>query len=352
MSFKSDILHYKGEVLGLLVYTIRRILFLFILIIGVATMVFIISHMVPSDPVAAFLSERSLSNPEIVEAFKIKWGLDKPLYMQYLVYMKSLLRGDLGTSIRTGRPVITDLIQFLPATVELAFFSMIIATLLGVLFGVISAMKQNSLLDQVFRTISVIGVSIPPFWFALVMLYVFYVGLHWLPGPGRISLSIEPLASNINFYILGSILQGNWVAALDSFKHIILPSVVLGSFHLGLISRTTRANLLETLSTDYIRTAKAKGLPEGLIMRRHALGNALIPVITVIGLGLANLLGGTVLIENIFSWPGIGRYAYLSVINLDFAAITGVALLVAVAYLVVNMVVDILYGVIDPRVRY
>ena len=338
--------------MGLVKYITRRILFLLMLIIGAATMVFIISHMVPSDPVVANLSERNMSNTELVEAFRSKWGLDKPLHIQYLLYMRSLLKGDLGISIRTSRPVIDDISKFLPATIELAFFSMIIATIFGILFGIIAAWKRNSAIDQIFRTISVTGVSIPSFWFALIMLFIFYYKLDWVPGPGRISYFIEPPASITKFYVLDSILQGNWVAAVDSFKHLILPSIVLGSFNLGLITRTTRANLLEVLSADYIRTAKAKGLSEGLIMMRHALGNALIPVITVIGLGLSSLLGGTVLVENIFAWPGIGRYAYQSVTTLDFPAITAVSLLIAVTYLLVNLVIDILYGVIDPRVRF
>lgn len=315
-------------------------------------MVFILSHMVPSDPVVANLSQRNMSNPELVEAFRSKWGLDKPLYIQYLLYIKSLLKGDLGISIRTNRPIITDISQYLPATIELAFFAMITASIFGILFGIISATKRNSVIDQILRTISVIGVSIPSFWFALIMLFVFYYKLGWVPGPGRISSFIELPASITNFYVFSSILQGNWVVAVDSLKHLILPTIVLGAFSMGLITRTTRANLLEVISTDYIRTAKAKGLPEGLIIVRHALGNALIPVITVIGIGLSNLLGGMVLVETIFAWPGIGQYAFQSVVTLDFPAITAVALLIAVNYLFVNLVIDILYGVIDPRVRF
>lgn len=338
--------------MNLVKYIARRILFLLILIIGVTTMVFILSHMVPSDPVVANLSQRNMSNPELVEAFRSKWGLDKPLYIQYLLSIKSLLKGDLGISIRTNRPIITDISQYLPATIELAFFAMITASIFGILFGIISATKRNSVIDQILRTISVIGVSIPSFWFALIMLFVFYYKLGWVPGPGRISSFIELPASITNFYVFSSILQGNWVVAVDSLKHLILPTIVLGAFSMGLIARTTRANLLEVISTDYIRTAKAKGLPEGLIIVRHALGNALIPVITVIGIGLSNLLGGMVLVETIFAWPGIGQYAFQSVVTLDFPAITAVALLIAVNYLFVNLVIDILYGVIDPRVRF
>ena len=337
--------------MSLVKYVLRRILFLLILIFGAATLVFIISHVVPSDPVTLYVSERNLDNPAIVDAFNSKWGLDKPLYMQYLLYLKSLMRGDLGTSIRTQKPVMQDILTFLPATIELAFFAMLIASIFGVLFGIISAVNRNNTIDQIVRTISVTGVSIPIFWLAIFTLFIFYFKLDWFPGPGRISSLIEPPYPITRLFILDSILQGNWIAAISSFRHILLPSMVLASFNLGLISRTTRANLLEALSADYIRTAKSKGLSKGMIVMRHALGNSLIPVITVIGLGLSNLLGGTVLIENIFAWPGIGAYAYQSVTTLDFTAITGVALLIALNYLVVNLFIDILYGVIDPRVR-
>lgn len=315
-------------------------------------MIFVISHMVPSDPVVANLSERNLNNNEMVEAFKIKWGLDKPLYIQYLLYMKSLLKGDLGMSIRTGRPVKDDISQFLPATIELAFSSMIFGLVFGISLGIISAIKQGSAIDQISRVISVTGISMPSFWFALVTLFVFYYKLDWAPGPGRISYFIEPPTIITNFYFLDSILQGNWLVAVDSLKHLILPSIVLGSFNMGLITRTTRSSLLEVLSSDYIRTAKAKGLTNGQVIIKHALRNALIPVITVVGLGLVSLLGGVVLVENIFAWPGIGKYAYQSVLSLDFPAISAVALLIAVSYIIVNTALDILYGVIDPRVKY
>lgn len=332
-------------------YITRRILFSIILIIGVTTMVFIVSHLLPSDPVSVNLSQRSMSDPEIVEAFRVKWGLDKPLYVQYLLYMKDLLKGDLGTSIRSGRKVSTEIFTRWFATIELAFLSIIFASAFGILFGMISAIKRNSAIDHICRTISVIGVSIPSFWFAIITLFVFYHKLGWVPGPGRISSFIEPPTSITNFYLLDSILQGNWAAAADIFKHLIAPSIVLGAFTMGFISRITRSSLLDVLSADYIRTAKAKGLPERLLMIRHAFGNALIPVLTVIGLGLSNLLGGAVLVENIFAWPGIGQYAYFSITQLDFPAITGIALIIAINYLLINLGVDILYGVIDPRLK-
>ena len=333
-------------------YIIRRLGFLVVLIIGVSLMVFIISHMVPSDPVVVHLSKRNLNNPKMVAAFKEKWGLDKPLHIQYLIYLKKLSQLDMGVSIKTKRPVIEDLKRYLPATVEMASVGVMFAVVFGMTFGVISAVRRNSATDQVVRALSVSGIAIPNFWISLVVLYIFYYKLGWAPGPGRLSPLMDPPATVTGLYTIDALLQGNWEVFWNALHHLILPSLVLGLFTMGLITRTTRSSLLETLSMDYIRTARAKGLTEQMIVIKNALGNALIPVITVIGLGFSNLLGGTVLVETIFGWPGIGMYAYKSATSLDFPAIIGVALLLAVNFVVINLIIDLLYGVIDPRVRY
>lgn len=322
------------------------------LILGVSLLVFLISHLVPADPVVAFVSQRNISDPEVVAAFKAKWGLDKPLYQQYLIYLKNLLHGDLGTSIRTHRPVLTDLAEYFPATIELAIFATLVAVVFGLAFGIISATMRNSLIDQFLRAVSVLGVSAPSFWVALVFLYVFYFRLGIAAGPGRLSSRIAAPPAITHLYILDAVLQGQWQVALDAFRHLLLPGIVLGLFSMGLITRTTRSSLLEVLSKEYIRTARAKGLSEQFVILRHALGNAMIPVLTVIGLGFGNLLGGTVLVEMIFAWPGIGQYAFQSAHSLDFPSIVGVSLLIAVNYVVINLVIDIIYGLIDPRVRY
>jgi len=315
-------------------------------------MVFIISHMVPSDPVVVNLSKRNLNNPKMVAAFKEKWGLDKPLHIQYLIYLKKLCQLDMGVSIKTKRPVIEDLKRYLPATAEMAAFGLMFAVFFGMIFGVISAVRRNSATDQVVRALSVSGIAIPNFWISLVVLYIFYYKLGWAPGPGRLSPIMDPPATVTGMYTVDALLQGDWEVFWNAVHHLILPSLVLGLFTMGLITRTTRSSLLETLSMDYIRTARAKGLTEQMIVVKHALGNALIPVITVIGLGFSNLLGGTVLVETIFGWPGIGMYAYKSATSLDFPAIIGVALFLAVNFVVINLIIDLLYGVIDPRVRY
>ncbi|GAK54806.1 ABC-type dipeptide/oligopeptide/nickel transport system, permease component [Candidatus Vecturithrix granuli] len=338
--------------LSLFRYILRRLVFLVFLILGVSLLVFLISHLVPADPVVAFVSQRNMSDPEVVAAFKAKWGLDQPLYMQYLIYVKSLMHGDLGVSIRTHRPVLTDLAEYFPATIELATFATIIAIVFGMIFGVISATMRNSFIDQILRAISVLGVSAPSFWVALVFLYVFYFRLGMAAGPGRLSSRIAAPLAITHLYLLDALLQRQWQTALDVFRHLLLPGIVLGLFTMGLITRTTRSSLLEVLSKDYIRTARAKGLMELFVILRHALGNAMIPVITVIGLGFGNLLGGTVLVETIFAWPGIGQYAFQSAHSLDFPSIVGVSLLIAVNYVVINLIIDLIYGVIDPRVRY
>lgn len=333
-------------------YLIRRLLLVLFLLIGVSLLVFLISHLVPSDPVAANMSTQAMSDPEAVAVYKAKWGLDKPLYQQYGIYLKNLLQGDLGTSIRTGNPVIEDLKQFFPATLELSIFAMIIAIIFGILFGVLSAVHRDKPLDYVFRTVSIAGVSVPNFWFALLMLFLFYAKWGIFPGGGRVGSRTVTPTGGTGLYILDGITSGNWSLVGEAFFHLLLPALVLGFFTMGLIARQTRSNLLEVTSMDYIRTAKAKGLPAGKVISRHALGNALIPVITVMGMGFCNLLGGMVFVEKIFSWPGIGQYAYLSATTLDFPAICGVSLLIAVIYVVINLIIDILYGVIDPRVRY
>ena len=337
--------------MGELKFIGKRVVYLAVMLFGVATLVFILTKMIPGDPVVANLSQRALNDPEIVAAYRAKHGLDRPLIVQYIYYIRDLLHFDLGTSIRTSRPVLDDLARCYPATLELALFSIVIASVFGILFGIISAIRRNSILDQIVRAISVTGVSIPAFWFALLMLYFFYYKLKIFPGPGRLSNSFSAPASVTGMYVIDSLIEGNPAKAMDAVRHLILPSIVLAAFTMGLITRTTRSNLLDALSTDYVRTAKAKGLNSICLILKHALGNALIPVMTVIGLGLGNLLGGMVLVETIFKWPGVGQFAYESVLSVDYPSIIGVAVLIALNYMVINTVVDILYGVIDPRVR-
>jgi peptide/nickel transport system permease protein len=338
--------------MSMLKYLVRRFVFLAILLVGVSLAVFFIIRLVPANPAVAYLGPQAAGSPAIVAAFEARWGLDKPLPTQYFIYLTGLLRGDLGTSIRTGQPVLKDLASCFPPTVELAAISILIAAVLGIIFGVISATRPNTFTDQLLRGISVSGVSVPSFWLGLVFLYVFYHLLHWFPGPGRLSSQVNFTGGPTHFMLIDTVLAGDAAAFADALRHLILPGLVLGMYSMGLITRTTRSSLMDVLSMDFIRTARSKGLSRAAVVRRHAMINASAPVMTVIGMGFCNLLGGVILVEKIFNWPGVGQYAYLSATGLDFPSITGVAILIAAVYAGVNLIIDVLYAVIDPKVRY
>ena len=332
-------------------YILRRFALTIPLLFGVTIIAFTISHAVPADPVTANLGQKAMSDPKIVAAFRAEWGLDKPLYEQYLLYIRNLIKGDLGRSIKSRRAVTEDLRAFLPATIELATMSVLFGVALGMLLGLLSAVWRNSLLDHFARIISLLGVSIPVFWLALLALFVLYARLGWFVGPGRIDIGLEPPARVTGLFTIDALLMGDWPLFRNVLAHLLLPAFVLGSYTTGLITRVTRSAMLEVLGQDYIRTATAKGLTTRKTLVRHALRNALIPVITVIGFSYGNLLAGTVLIESIFAWPGIGQYAYRSSTSLDFPAIMGVSMIIAFIFIAINLVVDVLYFLIDPRLR-
>jgi peptide/nickel transport system permease protein len=331
---------------------LRKFMMVIPTLFGMILVTFIITKSIPGDPLAAILGQRALSNPEIVANYRQKWGLDKPLPEQFVLYLKNLLfKGDMGKSIRTQREVVKDLAQFLPATVELASCAIIVAVLGGLVLGILAAMKNQTWIDQSVRVIALIGSSMPVFWMALIFLQIFYAGLGWLPGPGRLDTSLTPPPDVTLMYVIDGIIARDWPVVINAIQHLILPSIVLGWFELGLIARITRASMLEVITAEYVRTARAKGLVERLVILRHALPNVMLPVITIIGLAVAGLLAGAVQTETIFAWPGIGRYAVNSAESLDFPAIMGVTLLIALIFMIANLVVDLLYGVLDPRVR-
>jgi peptide/nickel transport system permease protein len=332
-------------------YFIRRLLLMIPMIIGITLLLFLVTHIVPVNPLAVILTEKSMDDPEAVKAATEKWGLDKPLPEQYFIYLGKLLQGDMGISFKTKNPVTSDLLTFLPATVELAIGSFIFAILLGLPLGIISAIKSGSIIDHITRIISLLGASMPPFWSGLLLLFVFYYKLELAPGPGRIDSRLGTPDSITGLFVLDSLLTKNMEAFWSSLSHLILPSIILGWFTLALIARITRSSMLEVLSLDYIRTARAKGLAEKWVILKHALRNALIPLATLIGLAFAGLMSGAIMTETIFSWPGIGRYAVDASTNLDYPALTGTTLLIAVIYMFVNLFVDMLYTLIDPRIR-
>ena len=321
------------------------------LMLGMTLISFVVSHTLPADPVGANLGQHSMEDPTIVAAFRAQWGLDRPLPEQYLTYLGNILHGNMGVSIRTHFPVAEDLGRYLPASAELALMATLVGTLIGIPFGVISAVRRNHWIDHLVRGASLLGVSSPVFWLGLVALYVFYFRLGWLPGPGRLDVGMPEPAHITGMYTVDSLLTGNWAALAASLRHLVLPGMVLASVYLGLVTRMTRSSMLEVLSADYVRTARGKGLRPRAVIYRHALANALIPTITVLGLAFGDVLSGTVLTETIFSWPGIGRYAYQSAVTLDFPAIMGVSLVIAAVFITVNLATDLAYVFLDPRLR-
>jgi peptide/nickel transport system permease protein len=337
--------------MGLSVHIIRRLLLVVPMLIGVKLLTFTVSRVVPADPLAVIVSEKAMDHPDIVAAAVRKWGLDKPLPQQYLYYLWNLAHGDLGVSFKTKRPVAQDLAQYLPATVELAVASLLFAMAIGLPLGILAAVRSGSWIDHLARLISLLGASMPPFWSGLMALFLFYFKLQLLPGPGRIDSRAVAPHTITGLYLLDTFLLGDMNAFADALHHLILPSVILGWFTLALVCRITRSSLLEVLRMDYIRTARAKGLHERVVLLRHALRNAFIPTLTTLGLAFAGLMTGAIMTETIFAWPGIGRYAVEAAVNLDYPAVLGTTLLIAVIYIFVNLIVDILYGVIDPRIR-
>lgn len=319
---------------------------------GVTMISFIISHAVPSDPIVSNLGQQASQRPEIVAAFRAKWGLDRPLHEQYLSFLGNLAHGDLGTSINTRRPIATDVSQFLPATVELSTVSILFALIVGLPLGVCAAVYRDGPIDHLARMVSLVGVSIPIFWLAAVSLVIFYAALQIAVGPGRLGPQLQAPPPTTGFLTLDTLLDGDLVSFRSALEHLMLPGLVLGSSVMGLITRVSRSSLLEVLGQDYIRTARSKGLVEYLVIRRHALRNALIPTVTVLGLAYGSLLSGAVLTETIFAWPGLGRYAYQSAVTNDFPAIMGVTFVIALIYILVNLLVDLAYALLDPQIRY
>lgn len=331
-------------------YIAQRLLLLPFMLIGISLIAFVLSHTVPADPVNAALGEGALAKPELVKAYKERWGLDKSLPEQYVVYISHLAQGDLGTSIISRRSVGEDLGDALPATFELATTAIIIS-LFGVPLGIIAAIRHRRLSDSLVRVFSLLGSSVPVFWLAYIAIFLFYTQLSWLPATDRLDTGVIAPNRVTGFYTIDSLLSGRWDAFGSSLRHLLLPASVLSLTTIGTIIRVTRTITLDVLHQEFMRTARSKGLRNFTVIRRHALPNILVPVVTVISLSYGNLLSGTVLTETIFSWPGLGRYAFQSATKLDFPAIMGVSIVVALIYILINLIVDLLYAVLDPRIR-
>ncbi|MGH7362198.1 MAG: ABC transporter permease [Candidatus Methylomirabilales bacterium] len=330
-------------------YAIKRFLTILPVLVGISLLVFGFIHLIPGDPAVAMLGERA--TPERVAAVRAQLGLDEPLYKQYLIYLRKVAQGDLGLSILRGDPVLADLLHRFPATVELALSAILLALAIGIPLGIVSAVWRNSLFDGVSRLVALTGVSMPIFWLGLMLAWFFGVELGWLPTGFRLDtdVAVSPVT---NFYVLDSLLTGNGQALSSTLRHLILPAVCLGTIPLAIIARMTRASLLEVLSQDYIRTAEAKGLPQRGVVLRHAMRNALLPILTVTGLQVGHLLAGAILTETIFSWPGIGLWVYEAIQARDYPIVQGATLFIATVFVLVNLCTDLLYATVDPRIAY
>jgi peptide/nickel transport system permease protein len=330
-------------------FLFRRLAGLVLVLVGVSIITFALSQLVPVDPAASALGQNAREDQ--ILAYRKELGLDRPAVVQYFSYVSRLLQGDMGKSLRTRRAVADDLRDFFPATIELSLAAMVVAIVLGIALGVISALRRNSWIDGLARMFALIGGSLPIFFVGLLVLALFYSKLRWLPGPGRLDAVLRPPPRVTGMYTVDSLLAGNWELFRNSLAHLVLPAVTLGYFSTAVLLRMTRSSMLEVLNQDYVRTARAKGLRDRGVILRHALKNAMIPVLTTIGIVFGSLLSGAVLTETIFGWPGLGRYATTSAVSLDLPAVMGVTLVAAVVYPVVNMLVDIGYHVLDPRIR-
>lgn len=354
-------------------YTIRRLLLAIPVLLGILIVTFALARMIPGDPCKAMLGEKA--SAQVCERFTQQYGLDKPIPVQFWIYMKDIFRGDFGASIRFSRPVTTIMIERLPTTIELGSIALVLAILVGVPAGIISALRRNSIVDVIVMVGANIGVSMPVYWLGLMLAYVFALKLKgtpfWLPPTGRLTAGVvavpfyevfgweaqaETLKFHImeffaNLYIFNSIITGDWKVLGDAIQHLILPAVALSTISLAIIARMTRSSMLEVLQQDYVRTARAKGLKERLVIWKHAFRNALLPIITIIGLQVGTLFAGAVLTESIFGLAGVGRMLFEAITARDFPIIQGFTIVIAAGYVIVNLIVDLSYVIIDPRIR-
>jgi peptide/nickel transport system permease protein len=331
-------------------YVISRLATAVVMVLLATLVIFLIANTVPGDPALAALGDMQASDPVQVREFRARWGLDLPLWEQYWLFLKRLAQGDLGISISSRRPVLADIIDYAPATLELATIAFLLSLAVGLPLGVVAAVKRDSWVDHLARFVALIGVSAPTFWLAFIMLAIFYGQLDWAPGPGRLDPIAFPPDRITGLLLIDTALAGDWETFRDAAAHLVLPSIVLAASTLGLITRTTRAAMLEALSQDYVRVARAKGLLARVVVTGHAVPNAMLPVVTLGGLAYANLLTGAVMTETVFGWPGLGRYTFRSAVTVDFPAIMAITAIVAAIFVLVNLLVDLSYALLDPRV--
>jgi len=332
-------------------YFLRRVTLTLPTFVALMFLTFIAIRLVPGDPVEVRVGEHAIS-PERLAYFRHQLGLDQPVWKQFLDYVWRILQGDFGVSLATQQKVLTEFLTLFPATIELSFFAMLFAVAIGVPAGAVAAVKRGGVFDQALMTVSLFGYSMPIFWWGLLLIMFVSVRLGLLPVSGRIDLINYYFDQPTGFMTVDALMSGEPGAFLDALRHLVLPAIVLGTVPLGIIARMTRSSMLEVLSEDYVRTARAKGLPPWRVIGIHALRNALLPVVTVIGLSVSGLMAGAVLTETIFSWPGVGKWLIESIGRRDYPALQGGVMLVSAVVIGVNLLVDLVYGAIDPRIRH
>jgi peptide/nickel transport system permease protein len=341
---------HVGALRSFLKSAVQFVIVLMTTLLGLAAVTFFIGRVVPIDPVLAIVGDRA--PPQVYERVRTELGLDRPLAEQFVIYLKKAVTGDFGNSVLTTNPVMQDIANVFPATLELATLGTLIGTLIGIPLGVLAAVKRGSLIDQFVRLVGLVGYSVPIFWLGLMGLLLFYAKLGWVAGPGRIDVTYSYLYTPVTgIVLLDTAMQGQWDAFWDAVSHIILPACLLGYFSLAYISRMTRSFMLNELAQEYVIAARVKGLSEMRVIWRHALRNAAVPLVTVIALSYANLLEGSVLTETVFAWPGLGQYITNSLQNADMNAVLGGTLVIGAAFVLLNLVSDLLYRLLDPRTR-
>jgi peptide/nickel transport system permease protein len=333
-----------------LIYLIRRLVLLVPVLLGISVLTFTLMQLIPGDPVLIMLQGEARS-AEDVERIRAQWGLNQPPVLQYLSYLSHLVTGDFGRSFLRQQPVLPVILEYLPATVELALVSLIIAMLLAIPLGIFSAIRHRKTVDRVATLIAVLGISMPGFWIGLLLVLVFSVTLGWLPASGRLEYRVG-LQQITGFYLLDSLLTGNIEALGDTLAHLLMPAFVLGSAMAAITMRMVRSSMLEVIRQDYVAAARAKGLTERIVITRHMVRNALLPVVTVVGIQAGTILGGAVVIETIFAWPGIGRLTVQAIGARDYFLLQGIVLFFALTRVFFNVLVDVLYAALDPRIRF
>lgn len=329
---------------------VERILVMIPIVIGVAVIVFLFMRLMPGDPVDIMMGQGGAVSAGEAARLREEFNLDKPLHVQLGIFLSDLLRGDLGYSYIQKRPVVSLISERLPATIELALGALIVGLAVAVPVGIISAVKQNSWIDRLSMAGAFLGISMPGFWLGIVLLLLFSVSLNLLPVQGRLSQTVS-LQNITGFYVLDSLLTGNWAGLRSSLRHLVLPSITLGLPMAAVVARVLRSSMLETLRTDYVTLARAKGAPETGVVLRHALRNALIPTVTVVGLQVGVLLGGNMIVETVFGWPGLGRTVVESIFNRDFPLVQGAVMMYAFIFVLTNLIVDIIYTYLNPKIQ-